>query len=288
MRRALTAPLGAHVDDETMALLVTAEAAGEDIEVTYATPLAHIERCAACAESYLELAQLMLAAVAEMDAAADAVSPEEVYASLLAQELEREGLETSQARQLAEATARALPLSLTAAPAPEDVDQRLMQAVLDTAADTRRSLTGLARAVQRTASSLDLYLKNLADAIWKRQVVTKKEIGEGWNRLQMTLARAGDATIIREKGPQWMLFREQVDEPSPLTVEARAERVSAISCRLVLQIRPSEQPSAAGRKVRLRSGSKIWEAVADREGTARFEPLPIAALPSLLIEVEMT
>jgi hypothetical protein len=87
LRRALTAPLGAHVDDETMALLVTAEAAGEDIEETYAAPLAHIERCATCAESYLELAQMMLEAVAEMDAAADAVSPEEVYALLLAREM---------------------------------------------------------------------------------------------------------------------------------------------------------------------------------------------------------
>lgn len=288
LRRALTAPLGAHVDDETLALLVTTEAAGEDIEETYATPLAHIERCAACAESYFELAQMMLAAVAEMDAAADAIAPEDIYASLLAQELEREGLETWQARQLAEAAAHALPLGLTAVPAPEDVDQSLMQAVLGTVADTGQSLTDLVRAVQRTASSLDLYLRNLADAVWERQVVAKKEIEEGWARLQITLAHEGSAKVIRESGPEWMMFREQVNESWPLAVEARAERIDAISCRLVLQLKQSQQPYTIGGTVRLRVGSKMWEAVADHEGTVQFAPLPIAALPALLIEVDIT
>ncbi|MEM7117611.1 MAG: hypothetical protein AAF614_34585 [Chloroflexota bacterium] len=76
LRQALSEPLGPHLDDEVLAEMATAEAAGEDIEVLFAQELIHLEQCVQCAEAYAELVELMETAVSAM--ALPAVVPPEV------------------------------------------------------------------------------------------------------------------------------------------------------------------------------------------------------------------
>jgi hypothetical protein len=60
---ALSTPIGSHLDDETLAVMVDAEMAGEDIEALYGSQIGHIERCERCASAYSELMVLLQTAV---------------------------------------------------------------------------------------------------------------------------------------------------------------------------------------------------------------------------------
>ena len=83
--QALTEPLGPHLDDETLAEIASAEAAGENVDRMYADQLHHIESCVICAEAYASLAEGMLAATADMAEAANALTPFDAYGVQLAQ-----------------------------------------------------------------------------------------------------------------------------------------------------------------------------------------------------------
>lgn len=286
LRDALTAPLGPHVDDETLALIVTAEAAGENVDVAYAETMAHIERCATCAASYGELAQMMFAAVADMDAAAGALAPSDVYTALLAQQLEREGLDASQAGRLANQAARNLPLSLSAAPQPESIDERWLAGVLPPA-ESPALVQPLARALRATASALARYMRALAEDTWARYVRFHDTIVEGWNRLPLMADTSPGArpSMVREAEPAWELDQEGSGRPLSLTIDARAERLDNVSCRLIINVDQEGKPPAAGRVVRLRAGSHVWEATTNEKGVGQVEPFPIASLSALMIKV---
>ena len=293
LRRALTRPLGAHVDAATLASLVSAEAAGEDVDALFATALAHLERCERCATDYDELAQMMSGALADMSAAAAAMPPGEVYSALLAQQLAREGLPAPRARSLAQQVAAGLPLVLHAAPRREQVDEALLQAALSQSLQPDESQTlvpTLVGAVQETLSALGLYLQGKAAAIWGREVSVRSHgyAATGWNRLQVALLpllREPALGVEGDDNREWLLFSQRVGRPLPLNVRVHAERLGALSCRLLVHADRPGQPDASGRAVRLTFASKTITAETDAHGLARFEPLPIAAFAALSIEV---
>ena len=208
LREALTGPLGAHLDGETLAVIVTAEAAGEDVEKAYAQALTHIERCEMCAEAYGELAEMMVAAIADMDAAAEAIPPEVIPTS----------------------------------------------------------------------------------NIWGRAVTVKTSISERWHRLQLELAPVPAMGLLREAAsgpydPEWLLFRRSVGSPLPLIVEARAERQTAQTCRLILQVDRPGQVDASARAVQIRYLDRQSKAVTNSNGVVSFDSLPISRVADLTIEI---
>lgn len=62
LRRLLTEPPGEHLSDETLAEIVTAELAGEDVDNLFADHIRHLESCERCAEAYSALMEAILAA----------------------------------------------------------------------------------------------------------------------------------------------------------------------------------------------------------------------------------
>ncbi len=62
LRRLLTEPPGEHLSDETLAEIVTAELAGEDVDTRFAEQIRHLESCERCAEAYSALTEAIVAA----------------------------------------------------------------------------------------------------------------------------------------------------------------------------------------------------------------------------------
>ncbi len=75
---AMSEPIGTHLDDETLAVIVDAEMAGQDVEQLYSSELAHIEQCERCASAYSELMLMVETAVEEM--AQSMTVPEDITA----------------------------------------------------------------------------------------------------------------------------------------------------------------------------------------------------------------
>lgn len=290
LRRALTTPPGAHIDDETLSLIVTAEVSGEEIEQQHQVPLRHLESCQECAAAYEELWQLMTSALSAMSTAAASVAPEQVYAALLAQELTRGGMEATQASALAEQIAVGLPPLLDNVPQSDAIDNALLQEVLAQSSQqlpAPATLPALVQAVRQTLSALTLYLQGKAAAAWGSQVSVQSATIAGWHRLQMALLPPRQQAVLGgEEESTWILFRQRMGQPLPVNVQARAERSSALSCRLIVQVDRPGQPDASGRRVRLSLGARTRTAQTDAHGEARFESVPIAALSTLALDVK--
>lgn len=62
LRRLLTETPGEHLSDETLAEIVTAELAGEDVDNLFAEQFRHLESCERCAEAYSALMEAIVAA----------------------------------------------------------------------------------------------------------------------------------------------------------------------------------------------------------------------------------
>ncbi len=73
------------MDDELLAEIASAAAAGEDVDVLYADEMRLIESSVPLAEAYGELAAMMETAVFTMSQAAQAVSPRDIYLGMLAE-----------------------------------------------------------------------------------------------------------------------------------------------------------------------------------------------------------
>ena len=121
LRQTLRTQTSTHLDDETLAILATAEIGGEAIELIFAGELAHLETCVTCAESYDNLMLLMQEAIGEMTAAANLITPTQVFAALLADRLNTPHNQPSDLQRIRQIT-DALPFTLTALPTqPDDV-----------------------------------------------------------------------------------------------------------------------------------------------------------------------
>lgn len=69
--QALNSPPTPHLDDETLAQIVEAELAGENVDMLYSDQVEHIESCETCAAAYSELLVIMQEIVGEMAQAAE-------------------------------------------------------------------------------------------------------------------------------------------------------------------------------------------------------------------------
>jgi hypothetical protein len=74
--RALREPTGPHLDDKTLAFIVDAELAKEDVDTLFNEQMTHIESCESCAANYSELLVMMQRIVGEM--ALEAETPDAV------------------------------------------------------------------------------------------------------------------------------------------------------------------------------------------------------------------
>ena len=83
--QALVEPIGPHLDDETVAEIASAEAAGENVDQMYAIQLQHIESCVKCAEAYASLVEGMLAATTDMAETANVLASRKTYEDQLGQ-----------------------------------------------------------------------------------------------------------------------------------------------------------------------------------------------------------
>lgn len=290
LRRALAGPPGSHLDDEVLAEMVTAEVSGEDVEAVYATQLEHVESCVSCAETYGDLLSLMADAVEEMAAAAAAQSPADVYATVLQRELAAAGVERDDLPALAREVASTLAASFTRLP--DDVSVEMARAALAQSAtgDEREPelVTAVTQALQQTRSALALYLETAAGNLWGRAVAVRDEAAVRWRRLYLSLEPPRGAALLRAEtvGDRWPLFQREVGDPRPLTVEAHAERVGPLACRIVVRVDRPGLRRAAGRAVEIAYRDIRQRRETDENGVARFEPIPIAALPELAVHVE--
>ncbi|MFZ0547026.1 MAG: hypothetical protein WAM60_16395 [Candidatus Promineifilaceae bacterium] len=75
--QALNNPPGSHLDDETLALIVDAELAGEDVDKLFSDQIDHIETCESCATAYSDLMVMMQEMIGDMTRAAETVSQTE-------------------------------------------------------------------------------------------------------------------------------------------------------------------------------------------------------------------
>lgn len=279
--QALGAPAGPHLDDETLAALATAEAAGESLEALYPEAVAHIETCVRCAKAYAELAEMMMEAVASMASAARRMSPEEVYAGLLARRLAAEGAHDVQS--VVERAAARLPALFTDLPAgPEEVTPGLIAEAMavgeveEEAAGAAQRVTEL---VREQLSALTLYLQGAAATTWERAVAVTAEVGG--RRQEVALAQDPAPGVIREAQSEY----RAPEEEGRLPVTLRAVRLSTIACRLEVQVEGREG-GVAGAVVRVHLPGREETVVTDDQGLATFAPVPIAALPHLLVRVE--
>lgn len=292
LRRALGSPAGDHLDDDVLAALATAEAAGEDVETLYPEPVAHVETCVRCAQAYGDLVEMMLEAVDEMAAAARRGSPQAAYAALLARCLGEEGAEEMQG--LAERAAAGLPPLFAEPPAgPEEVTPSLVAMALAAGegdgVEVEHDLENEAapavvqrvtEAVRERLSALALYLQGAAEAAWERTPAVRTEMG----------GRRGESVL--RQGPAPALLRETAadydvpEEGERLPVTLRAVRLSTLACRLEVQVEEAEEGGVAGIMVRVRLPGWEEKMVTDDRGVAAFAPVPIAALPHLVVKVE--
>lgn len=74
--KALKTPIGPHLSDETLSLIVDAQLAGESIEQNFESELAHIEHCEQCAANYSALLMMMQGILGDM--ALTAESPDRI------------------------------------------------------------------------------------------------------------------------------------------------------------------------------------------------------------------
>lgn len=200
---ALKRPVGPHLDDETLALIVDAELAGESIEHNFGSDLAHIERCEQCAANYSELLLMMQGILSDMALMAE--SPDKITMIW------------------------------------------------------ERIRTGAAEWIQKTKT------------------------------LRLTL----DAPLaqLREPGPVYgdpgerPLTKQDIPSSPSLTLNARLIRQTPLTCRLSIQLESQERADLAGYEIQIRVGEDIRTAETNTNGTAVFDSLPIAALPTLQISI---
>lgn len=282
LHKAITTPLSPHLDDETIAELATAEAAGEDIEASYPAQVRHIEVCAQCADEYGELVEMMLAAVGEAFAAP---SPQDVYANTLLEDIRTRAVESPRLPDFVRKMVALLAVRLADHPASvADIGGETIEELID---DSEVSATIL-QSIERHLPVLAIYLTGMAEAAWGRAIGIKASLSETWGSLQLhPLPEATAPTLSgHETGREWQIFRQHIGQPLPLNITAWAERQSPLACSLSIQIdRPGLQ-DVAGRSVQLKYGDQTWVVETDQAGIARFESVPVAAVPDVEILIQ--
>jgi hypothetical protein len=279
LRRILAEPLGAHIDDQRLAEMAAGTTAGEEVDALFATELAHIEQCLACAAEYDELVTLSVTAVTDMHVAAQEISPQEVFAELI-----RRAADVSLNRNMVRQLIAALPFLFTQPPASATAfDEALAGKDL---AEQRTHLPIL-QAVRRNLAALTAYLTSASNAVWGRALQTETTTATQGYRLnfQPALAPAIPTLSSGVVGEEWELFSRRVGQMPPLHVDVRARRQTDLACRLIVHVDRPGLVSAAGRQVTVQFAGESVTQVTDDNGNVTFSDVPIAALAELVLTI---
>ena len=281
LRRMLTEPLGAHIDDERLAEMAAATAAGEDVDAMFGTELAHIEQCSACAAEYDELVNYSVSAVADMNLATQKITPQEMFAELIRRETD-ESLDSDVIRQ-AIAT---LPFFFTESPSSAAAfDQALVGTSIS---QQRNHLPRVFQSVRRNLSALTAYLSSTANAIWGHALQTETTSSAQGYSLNFQPAQAPAIPILggHTVGDKWELFSRRVGKMPPLHVDVRAQRQTDLACSLTVHVDRPGLVSAAGRRITVVYGEVTATKATDDNGDVTFEEVPIAALAGLVLSID--
>jgi hypothetical protein len=268
LRQALNSPPGPHLDQQRLAELATAEAAGEPIENLYPAALAHLEHCLTCAEAYSELVTLALTAAENMASAAAAVSPEAVYTALLQQAA------PTVPSLLIESLVVQLPLRITTAPtSATQITPEWVQPAAHQPSPRSPWTDRLLPAIRQNLPALRLYLEQAAAATWQQAADLRLDVNGRLLPLHLV-----SSPLLREERVTWYTAGE--------SIQVEVARLSPLACRLTVRLRPAAAAPLAGRSVTIRTPQESQTAETDGQGVAHFEPVAIAALPQLTIRIQ--
>lgn len=289
LRRALEREPRRHLSDDLLAEMTSAELAGEDLAQAYPLETAHLESCLPCAEAYAELMEMALAAFDEMAAAAANVPPLEAYAALLQAALPPQARASADLPEAARRLAGGLPTLFTQPPAaPEDIRPETIAAAAPTlSSDLLHAFT---HAIRQNLAALSLYLRGAAGSAWGRAVQAASGTAGGWGTLRLQPAPLLVQPILGEAEStedEWELASVRVGQPIPINVTLRAERLAPLACRVVVRADRPGLATPTGRAVELHFAGATLTAHTDAGGVARFEPVPIPALPHLEIRLKL-
>jgi len=285
---ALTQEPGPHLTDEILAEVATAETAGENIDSLYPVEMQHIETCVDCAEAYSELAEMMLTAVDEMVARAEAVSPLEVYATLIERAISNQVTNYPEISTLIKELAARLPAYFTHLPETETKTNSIEGLVNEIVPATDQISAVIIHGMRQNLSALSIYLESAANAAWGRTVRVMQELSDNWHNLSLSLGPQYRTATLGEfdELEEWPLLRLQSGQPLPVQVTAWAERLSPLACKVYVQVDRPGLISAAGRKIELDYGGQIITAHTDEKGIVSFEPVPVVAVPQAIVRFE--
>lgn len=274
----LAQPVSPHLPDETLADMAMAEVSGEDVDARFPGEMSHLAQCEQCAAEYSELVAFSLAALGDMAAAAQTVTPEAVLLALLQKELAE-----PDASAAGEVVA-ALPLLFATPPTtPEAFDASLAETSLP------QKSPALIAAARRNLAALAAFLVGQAAAIWGQAVEVKTAVSaQGYQlQLQPALKTAVPVLSSAEKGEEWRLLSRRIGHPVSWQVSARVLSQSATAGTLQIQADRPGLADASGRPITITYGERSITAVTDATGTATFTEVPIAALPILLVTIDV-
>lgn len=262
------------IDDELLAEIAGAAAAGEDVDALYANEMKWIESSVPLAEAYGELVEMMETAVFTMNQAAQSVSPRDVYLSLLA---ERVTLSPEQRIVAGEVVDR-----LAVLLAEEGVETAVRQAVAPVSETWRERL---GEAIRQTGGALALYARGQADALWRKAYsVTAQERDNGF-QLQIGFAPQTVPVLHGEEiGDSRLLFSQRVGNPFPYLITIRVERETELTCRLIMQADRADLFDVSGQVVQISYGGRVETAVTDEDGVVETA-VPIVILAKCFIQV---
>lgn len=291
--QALYSVPGAHLSDEKLAQVVGAEASGEDVESLFSVELEHIETCLQCAQAYHELATMMQATIGDMTTTAAAVNPIDVYVKLLLSNMEELVASQPALPQLVREVAASLPLGFTTLPSdasevPPELVETAAQRTMPTEEIQAEIVAAIVRVIQQNISILAAFLSGQASAVWRRTLtVGRTSVQDNWYMFQLAPAPQTVPVLAgAEIGEERVLLSQNIPAAIPLQVEARADRLSPLTCRLVVRVDRPGLTIPAGRIVRISYGDRQDMAETDDSGTAYFASIPIAALSDLTISVQ--
>jgi hypothetical protein len=223
--------------------------------------------------------------MAEMAKAAAVVDPQEVYTSLLAGQVDPSTAPTENLFGLLQNITDILPALFSRLPASlEELDETVVATAVKTTPGLSSELaTKIIQAIGRNLSALTAYLLGAANTAWGRNLDIQTTVSERGHTLHLRPGPTIAVPILgsQETGEKWSLLERPVGYPLPLHVSVRAERLTELACRLVVQVdRPGLQ-RAEGRTVQIRYGSQAETAMTDENGRATFAPIPVGALLEL-------
>jgi hypothetical protein len=265
--------------------------AGEDITIFYLTELQHLETCLQCASAYSQLVQMMLDAVTEMATAAHAISPLDVYTTILLQEVAPQAATMANLPQLIRDVAAALPFAFTRLPQSDtDISPRIIEDTFKSATTLSPNfLTAITRAIRHNLSALSAYLVGIANLAWSQDLDVQAALASRGYLLRTQsggLRLAEPILGAQETGDKKLLFSRPVGRPLPLHVEVQVERLSDLTCQLRVRLNRPKSGHMAGQKIHLTYPGQAETSITDQNGLATFSPLPIAALSQLEILLE--